>query len=65
MDLPFSGSEVKLFHDDFIITTSDEAWIWNSGTQQWDNLGAYPGTSSVEPTTWGKLKTQYQDDSSG
>jgi hypothetical protein len=43
-----------------IITTSDEAWTWEYATQQWVSNGPYPGGTSVEQESWGKVKERFR-----
>jgi len=64
--LPVPISAVAYWTNQLVITTSDEGFAIVNGA--WVSAGPVPGATSgvnVEPTTWGKLKSQYKEDKQG
>lgn len=54
--------EIKFWSPGYFVTTQDDVYA-SDGSGTWTNLGNPGAISSVnvEPTTWGKLKSQYKD----
>lgn len=52
--------QIKSWSASYFVTNSDEVYALISGLG-WVSLGTPGVPSSTEPTTWGKLKSQYQN----
>ena len=54
-------SEIKLLGSELIVTHSDEVWEYDGNTDEWVQVGPFPGSSSsaMRETTWGQIKGEY------
>jgi hypothetical protein len=57
--LPVPVSEVKLWDVDTIVTFDNVAWCIIAGGH-WQDIGPWPQASTTDPTTWGRVKSEFR-----
>lgn len=61
-DPPVPVSQIKFYEHNYIVTISDDVWIYLNSIDGWINLGVPGDVTNIEPTTWGQLKVKYEED---
>ena len=60
---PVPVSEIKFWEHRWLVTHNNEVW-WHDEYHdpvQWVNVGVPGGPTPAEPTTWGKIKAEFQE----
>ena len=56
---PVPVCEIKFWERDSFVTLSNE--MWHREGAEWVNYGAPPGAASTHPTTWSKIKAEFEE----